>query len=117
MMLLLFLRFFRRQWLAVRAADALLIGTPVELVRGRQALLKVELFAWNGRGACLFELLVGPVGVLLATTWWWIGNVPIWLPVALALGLASFSAYGRLHRIPRLRREIAELEELAETLS
>ncbi len=114
--LVLFLRFFRRQWLAVRAADALLTGTPVELVQGRQALLEVEFYAWTGRSARFAELLIGPVGILFATAWWWIGTVSVWLPVALALGLVSFSAYGRLHRIPRLRQEIAELDALVATL-
>ena len=115
--LLLFLRFFRRQWLAVRATDALLTGAPVALVRGRQRLLAVELYAWASRPARFAELVVGPIGIFLATAWWWAGNGSAWLPIALVLGLASFSAYGRLHRIPWLRREIAELEELAGTLA
>ena len=115
-LLVLFLRFFRRQWLAVRAADGLLTGTPAALVRGRQALLETELYAWASRPARLCELLVAPVGVLLTAAWWWIGNVSAWLPVAVAVGLVSFSAYGRLHRIPALRREVAELEELAASL-
>lgn len=115
--LVLFLRFFRRQWLAVRAADGLLTGTPAGLVKGRQALLETELYAWASRPARFCELLVGPGGVLLAAAWWWIGNVSAWLPVVLAVGLVSFSAYGRLHRVPTLRREIAELEELAASLA
>ena len=88
-----FLRFFRRQWLAVRATDALLTGAPVALVRGRQRLLAVELYAWASRPARFAELVVGPIGIFLATAWWWAGNGSAWLPIALVLGLASFSAY------------------------
>ena len=112
----LFLRFCHRQWLAVGVADALLTRTPADLVRGRQALLEVELYAWASRTARFCELVVAPVGVLCATAWWWAGNVSIGLPVALALALACFSTYSRLQRIPKLRGEIAELEALAATL-
>lgn len=89
--LVLFVRFWRRQWPAVGVADALLTGTPADLVRGRQTLREVELYAWASRSARFCELLVGPVGVLCATAWWRAGNVSIWLPVALAFALASFS--------------------------
>lgn len=114
--LVLFLRFCRRQWLAVGVADALLTGTAADLVRGRQALLEVELYAWASRSARFCELVVGPLGVLCTTLWWWAGNVSIWLPVGLAAVLASFSTYGRFRRMPRLRREIADLQALAATL-
>ena len=109
--------YLRRQWRAVRAADALLTGPPVDLVRGRRALLEIELYNWASRPARFFELLAGPAAILGATAWWWLGNTSAWLPLACAALLGLGSAYGRLHRIPRLRREIAELEELASTLA
>ncbi len=109
--------YFRRQWRAVRAADALLTGPPVDVVRGRRALLAIELYNWVSRSALFFELLAGPAAILGATVWWWLGNMSPWVPLACAALMGSMSAYGRLHRIPRLRREIAELEELASTLA
>ena len=114
---ILWLWYFRRQWRAVQAADALLTGHSVDLVRGRRVLLEIELYSWASRPARFFELLVGPAAILGATAWWWLGNTSVWLPLACAALLGSVSAYGRLHRIPRLRREIAELEELASTLA
>ena len=113
----LWLWYFHRQWRAVQAADALLAGPPVDLVRGRRALLKIELYNWASRPARFFELLAGPGAILGATAWWWLGNMSVWVPLACAALLGSVSAYGRLHRIPTLRREIAELEELASTLA
>ena len=112
-----FLWFFRRQWRAVQAADVLLTGDPIDLIYGRQALLEAELYTWDSRVAQFCELLVGPGAVLGATVLWWFGNVSVWLPLAMAVPLASMSAYGRLHRIPWLRGEIAELDELAKTLA
>ena len=109
--------YFRRQWRAVQEADALLTGPPVDLVRGRRALLEIELYNWSSRLARFFELLVGPGAILGATVWWWLGTTSVGLPLACAALLGSVSAYGRLHRIPTLQREIAELEELASTLA
>ena len=87
------------------------------MVRGRRALLAIELYNWVSRSALFFELLAGPAAILGATVWWWLGNMSPWVPLACAALMGSMSAYGRLHRIPRLRREIAELEELASTLA
>lgn len=113
----LWLWYCRRQWRAVQEADALLTGPPVDLVRGRRALLEIELYNWTSRLARFFELLVGPGAILGATAWWWLGHVPLWLPLVCAALLGSGSAYGRMHRIPKLRQEIAELDRLAATLA
>lgn len=115
--LVLFLWFLRRQRQAVLAADALLTGAPVDLIRGRRALLEIELYAWNSPLARFFELLAWAGGILLATAWWWMGSVSGWWLLAIALALACLSAYVRLHRIPRLRLELTELEDLATSLA
>ena len=112
-----FLWFFRRQWRAVQAADALLTRTPIDLIHGRQALLEAELYTWDSRVARFCELLVGPGAVLGATVLWWFGHAPAWLPLVMAVPLTSMSAYGRLHRIPCLHAEIAKLERLARALA
>ena len=109
--------FFRRQWRAVQTADALLTGSSINLIDGRRALLDAELYTWESRAARSIELLVGPGAILGAGVLWWLGRVPPWLPLAMALTLASVSAYGRLRRIPWLRGEIAKLEKLARALA
>lgn len=112
-----YLWFFRRQWRVVQAADALLTRTPIDLIHGRQALLEAELYALDSRFVRFWELLVAPGWILFATILWWLGNVPVWAPLVVAIPLAFQIAYGRLRRIPRLRAEIAQLEELARTLA
>ena len=108
---------FRRQWRVVQAADALLTRTPIDLINGRRTLLEVELFGWDSRFARICELLVGPGALLGFTVLWWLGHAPVWVPPGTAVCLVSYSAYGRLRRIPWLRREIARLDELARALA
>ena len=109
--------FFRRQWRAVQAADALLTRTPIDLINGRRSLLEAGLYAMDSRLARIGEFLVGPGATLGATVLWWFGHAPVWVPTGMAVGVASVSAYSRLYRIPRLRAEIAKLEELERTLA
>ena len=108
-----FLWLFRRQWRAVQAADVLLTRTPIDLIHGRRSLLEVELYNWDSRLARFLELIVGPSGILFVAVLWWFGYASVWVPLVGAVSLASLSAYGRLHRIPWLRGEIAKLKELA----
>ena len=109
--------FFHRQWRAVQAADALLTRTPIDLINGRRSLLEVELFGLDSRLARIGEFLVGPGAILGATVLWRFGYASVWVPLGMAVFLASYSAYVRLHRIPWVRAEIAKLEELERTLA
>ena len=115
-LLAIFLAFFRRQWLAVRRADALLTGTPVELVRGRQALLEVELHAWTGLAARFSEFWLAPGAVVISGVFALEGLMPWAVPVLAAAFVLGFSLYGRLSRVPALTREIADLDALATSL-
>ncbi len=115
-LLVVFLVFFRQQWRGVAAADALLAGTPAQLVRGRKELLEVELNAWTGPGARFFELGVGPGVVLMSFVSAASGGHPWAVPVLAGVGLVAFSAYGRLNRVPALREGVEKLEALAATL-
>ena len=109
--------FFRRQWRAVQEADALLTRTPIDLINGRRSLLEAGLYSMDSRFARMCEWLVGPGAILGATVLWWFGHAPVWVPPGMAVGVASVSAYSRLYRIPRLRAEIAKLDELARALA
>ena len=112
-----YLWFFRRQWRAVQEADALLTRTPIDLINGRRSLLEAGLYSMDSRFARICEWLVGPGAILGATVLWWLGHAPVWVPPGMAVGVASVSAYSRLYRIPRLRAEIAKLDELARALA
>lgn len=112
-----FLWFFRRQWRAVQAADLLLTGTPTNLIRGRRALLKAELYNWDSRFSRLLEFWAGPCAILFVTVAWWLGYVSVWVPLVGAGVLASLSAYSRLYRIPWVRAEITKLDRLERTLA
>ena len=79
--------------------------------------MEAELYAWDSRFARFWELLVAPSWILGVAILWWLGDVSGWPPLVVAVSLASFSAYGRLHRIPWLHAEIAKLERLARALA
>ena len=115
--LVIFLVFFRQQWQRVQRADELLAGSPADVVRGRVALLEVELNAWQGPIARFFELWVAPSLGLLGIAMTVLFALPLWVPVPLILFFIGFSAYGRMNRVPKLRAGIAELEELADHLA
>ena len=95
----------------------MLTRTPIDLIHGRKALLEAELYAWDSRFARFWELLVVLSWILGVAILWWLGEVSGWPPLVVAVSLASYSAYGRLRRIPWLRREIATLDELAKALA
>ncbi len=115
----IFLRFFRRQRASIHAADALLQAAAPDVVRGRIALLEVELFAWAGPAARFSEQILAPfagIGLL-----WMASVAPTWIgsaiPVGIGIGMVVFLLYGRLWRAPALRDEIASLQALADSLA
>ena len=81
-------------------------------------MLEVELYnVGQPSRPVLVSCWSGPVRILGVTVLWWFGYASVWVPLGMAVSLASLSAFGRLHRIPWLRGEIAKLDELARTLA
>ncbi len=87
-------------------ADALLTGTPLQLLEGRRRHLQTRLCSIRGRTAWAFTLVpVGLWGALAAA-----GAVPLPLAAVSAVGYAAWLAGLHLRTAPRLAAELRRVE-------
>ena len=103
-----FVRGLRRLRRVAAEADALLSGSPVDVVRGTRRHLHAELCALTSPSAVAVNVAAAVLWIGMAAY----GAVDGWLAVTVVTGYGGWFVAHLLRRVPRLRAEIGRLDAL-----
>jgi len=99
-----------RQYRYVQDADRLLGGDALSQLMARKSLLDMEMEAWMGRFTRISLTVVWPLTLVIAAVLsWWVAQY--WAVILAIAIMGSFLAYAYLYRVPKLRTELAEIEQ------